>query len=95
MVWAIKAQMGASGAFGHWLMILARHRAPASAMAPFGYTQLLWIIFNGWLVFGDRPPGAKLIGAGIVIGCGGFLPGASAMASADGAALVTASRSPI
>jgi drug/metabolite transporter (DMT)-like permease len=73
LVWAIMALMGASGAFGHWLMILAHQRAPASAMAPFGYTQLLWMIVIGWLVFGDTPPGATLIGAGIVIGCGVFL----------------------
>ena len=72
-VWAIMALMGASGAFGHWLMILAHQRAPASAMAPFGYTQLLWMIVIGWLVFGDAPPGATLIGSGIVIGCGVFL----------------------
>jgi drug/metabolite transporter (DMT)-like permease len=72
-VWAIMALLGASGAFGHWLMILAHQRAPASAMAPFGYTQLLWMIVIGWLVFGDTPPGATLVGAGIVIGCGVFL----------------------
>ncbi len=73
LVWAVMALMGASGAFGHWLMILAHQRAPASAMAPFGYTQLLWMIVIGWVVFGDTPPGATLIGAGIVIGCGVFL----------------------
>ena len=42
-------------------------------MAPFGYTQLLWMIVIGWLVFGDAPPAATLVGAGIVIGCGVFL----------------------
>ncbi len=72
-VWAVMLLMGASGAFGHWLMILAHQRAPASAMAPFGYTQLLWMIIIGWLVFGDTPPGATLLGAGIVIACGVFL----------------------
>ena len=63
-VWAVMLLMGASGAFGHWLMILAHQRAPASAMAPFGYTQLLWMIVIGWPVFGDTPPGATLIGRG-------------------------------
>ena len=73
LVWAVMALLGASGAFGHWLMILAHQRAPASAMAPFGYTQLLWMIVIGWVVFGDAPPAATLIGAGIVIACGVFL----------------------
>ena len=73
LVWAAMVLMGASGAFGHWLMILAHQRAPASAMAPFGYTQLLWMIIIGWLAFGDTPPGATLFGAGVVIACGVFL----------------------
>jgi drug/metabolite transporter (DMT)-like permease len=51
LVWAVMALMGASGAFGHWLMILAHQRAPASAMTPFGYTQLLWVIVIGCGVF--------------------------------------------
>ena len=36
--------LGAFGAVGHALLIKAHQLAPASALAPFGYTQLLWMI---------------------------------------------------
>ena len=65
--------MGFFGAFGHWLLILAHERAPASVLTPFTYTQLLWMIVSGLLVFGDRPTGAVLVGAGIVVACGLYL----------------------
>ena len=65
--------MGFFASTGHWLLILAHERAPASVLTPFSYTQLLWMIMSGLIVFGDRPTGAVLIGAGIVVGCGLYL----------------------
>jgi drug/metabolite transporter (DMT)-like permease len=70
---AIMVGMGVFGALGHWLLILAHERAPASVLTPFGYTQLLWMILSGLLVFGDRPSAAVLSGAGIVVACGLYL----------------------
>jgi drug/metabolite transporter (DMT)-like permease len=70
---AIMVGMGFFGALGHWLLILAHERAPASVLTPFSYTQLLWMIISGLLVFGDRPSGAVLVGAAIVVGCGLYL----------------------
>jgi drug/metabolite transporter (DMT)-like permease len=70
---AIMVGMGFFGAVGHWLLILAHERAPASVLTPFSYTQLLWMILSGLLVFGDRPSGAVLAGAGIVVVCGLYL----------------------
>ena len=72
-VWMVMAIMGGCGALGHWLLILAHQRAPASALTPFSYTQLIWMIVAGELVFCDPPPAATLIGAGIVVPCGLFL----------------------
>ncbi len=73
LVWAVMGMMGLCGGLGHWLLILAHHRAPASVLAPFGYTQLIWMIIVGALVFGDWPPTATLVGAGIVIASNLFL----------------------
>jgi len=70
---AIMVAMGVFASLGHWLLILAHERAPASVLSPFGYTQLLWMIVAGLLAFGDRPSGAVLLGAGIVVGCGLYL----------------------
>ena len=71
--WGLMAGMGALGAVGHALLIKAHQLAPASALAPFSYTQLLWMIVSGLLVFGDWPPPTTFLGAALVVGCGLFL----------------------
>jgi drug/metabolite transporter (DMT)-like permease len=71
--WGAMAAMGVLAVVGHWLLILAHQRAPAPVLAPFNYTQLIWMIVTGYLVFGDRPPTATLIGAGLAAACGLFL----------------------
>jgi drug/metabolite transporter (DMT)-like permease len=65
--------MGVFATGGHGLLILAHQRAPAPVLAPFGYTQLIWMTLAGLAIFGDKPHAATLIGAAIVIGCGLFL----------------------
>jgi drug/metabolite transporter (DMT)-like permease len=65
--------MGAFGAGGHALLIVAHRFAPAPALTPFSYTQLLWMIVSGLLVFGDWPSAATLVGASLVVGCGAYL----------------------
>lgn len=64
--------IGALGSFGHYLMILAYAAAPASLLAPFGYTQLVWASLFGWLVFADVPDLPTILG-GCVIALGGVL----------------------
>jgi drug/metabolite transporter (DMT)-like permease len=64
--------LGALGAAGHSLLILAFARAPASVLAPMSYTQLVWAGLAGVLVFGDWPDGWTLLGAA-VIAAGGVL----------------------
>jgi drug/metabolite transporter (DMT)-like permease len=73
LVWIMMALVGAFGAFGHWLLILAHARAPAPVLAPFIYTQIIWMIGLGLVVFGDWPDGWTLFGAAIVIGSGLYL----------------------
>ena len=72
-VWAVMAGLGVFGAAGHALVIVAHKYAPAPVLTPFSYTQLIWMIVSGFLVFGDVPPAATLIGAAIVVACGAFL----------------------
>jgi drug/metabolite transporter (DMT)-like permease len=71
--WLLLAALGAFGALGHWLLILAHRRAPASVIAPFFYSQLIWAGGLGFLVFGDVPDGWTLAGGAIVIASGLFL----------------------
>ena len=72
-IWLVFGMIGLIGAFSHWLVILAHARAPASILAPFVYTQLIWSVLSGVLVFGDLPTASTLAGAGIVVLSGVYL----------------------
>jgi len=65
--------LGAFGAFGHYLLILAHRHAPASVLSPFMYTQLVWATAFGYLVFANVPNRWTLGGAAIVIASGLYL----------------------
>ena len=45
--------------------------APASVVAPFQYTMIVWAVVLGFLVFGDVPSSNTMLGAGIVA-CAGI-----------------------
>jgi len=63
------ADRGAVG-LGHYCIIHAFQRAPASLLAPFTFTQLLWATLLGYGVFGDLPDGWTLAGALIIVASG-------------------------
>lgn len=73
VVSAIMLLMGIFGALGHWLLILAHARAPAGVLAPFIYSQIVWMLALGWFIFGDLPDRWTMIGAGVVIASGLYL----------------------
>jgi drug/metabolite transporter (DMT)-like permease len=64
---------GAFATVGHYLLILAHRLAPPSLLAPFIYTQIVWVIILGYLVFADVPNGWTLAGAAIVVASGLFI----------------------
>ena len=68
--WALLALAGVFGASGHFLLIQAYSRAPASLLAPTSYTQLVWATLSSALFFADPPDGWTLLGAGIIAGGG-------------------------
>jgi drug/metabolite transporter (DMT)-like permease len=61
---------GALASFGHYMLIAAHRRAPASLLSSFIYSQLVWVIALGYAVFGDVPDAYTLVGASIVIASG-------------------------
>ena len=73
LAWSLMLLMGAAGAIGHGCLIVAHKYAPASILAPFIYTQLVWMVLSGWLFFGDVPDHATLAGASVVIASGIYL----------------------
>jgi drug/metabolite transporter (DMT)-like permease len=68
--WLLFLGMGLFGFAGHLMLIEAHRLAPASVLAPFTYTQIIWMILLGYIVFGDRPDVWTLIGAAIVVASG-------------------------
>jgi drug/metabolite transporter (DMT)-like permease len=73
LTWALLIGLGAFGSVGHWLLILAHARAPAPVLAPFIYTQIVWMLALGYFVFGDWPDPWTFIGASVVIASGLYL----------------------
>lgn len=71
--WLAMTTMSVFGALGHWLLILAHKKAPASVVAPFFYAQLIWAIGFGAVIFHELPDRWTLLGGGIVMGSGLYL----------------------
>lgn len=71
--WAVIAVTGIAGGLGHYLLALAPRYAPASTISPFIYTQILYMILLGYLVFGDVPRSAVVFGGAIVVSSGLYL----------------------
>ena len=64
---------GALASIGHYMLIAAHRHAPASLLSSFIYSQLVWVVALGYLVFGDVPDGYTLAGAAIVISSGLYM----------------------
>ncbi|MEX2319123.1 MAG: DMT family transporter [Bauldia sp.] len=74
--WLVAAALvatGLLGAIGHFCLIHANRLAPAPVLAPFQYTQILWMPLLGYLVFTDIPGMSTLIGAAVVVASGLYI----------------------
>ena len=70
---ALMILVGALGSVGHYLLIVGHRLAPASVLAPFIYTQVVWTTTLGFLVFGDVPQRWTILGGLIVVSSGLYL----------------------
>ena len=73
--WVLLAIIGLLASVGHFVLIRAYDYASTTGLAPFFYTQLIWVMLLGWLVFGDFPDGWSLLGMGIIVASGIYLVG--------------------
>jgi len=73
LVGGLMVLIGALGGGGHYLLIRAHRLAPASTLAPFIYTQMVWTTALGFAVFGDVPHRWTVVGGLIVISSGLYL----------------------
>jgi drug/metabolite transporter (DMT)-like permease len=65
--------MGVLGGLAHIFLTESYRHAPASVVAPFDYTSMLWALLLGYWMFGELPTALVFIGAAIVAGAGLFV----------------------
>jgi drug/metabolite transporter (DMT)-like permease len=73
LIIALMVAAGILGSFGHYLLIAGHRLAPAAVLSPFIYTELVWVIALGFLVFGDVPNRWTLAGSAIVVASGLYI----------------------
>lgn len=71
--WVLFATTGTVAGLALPILCDAFIRAPSPVVAPFQYTQMLWGMLFGWLLFGDLPTPRLLVGGAIVIVSGLYL----------------------
>ena len=62
--------IGLASTAGQWIVVLAFRYADASVLAPFSYTQLLWVSILGFVIFGEVPDVWTVTGAVFIVGSG-------------------------
>lgn len=71
--WGLLVSLGLIVSLGQWFTVLAHRFAPASLLAPFSYSQLVWVTLTGYLVFGDWPDGWTVAGAIVIVASGLYI----------------------
>ena len=71
--WGWLVCIGIIAALAHALIIMGMSRAPASVLAPFGYSEIIAATLLGWLIFGDWPNASAWLGVLIIIGSGCYV----------------------
>jgi drug/metabolite transporter (DMT)-like permease len=72
-VWCVLVLAGLTGGLGHTASALAHRYATAAVLGPFLYQQIIYMSFGGWLIFGQIPDAAVVLGASIVVLSGLYL----------------------
>jgi drug/metabolite transporter (DMT)-like permease len=71
--WTLLVGMGLIGGIGHLFLVLAFDKAPASALAPFSYSALVWAALFGFVFFDEIPDFWTMVGAGLITGSGLYI----------------------
>lgn len=78
-IWPSPAELGLMAMAGLLMgagqagLVFATREAPAVVVAPFQYSQMIWAVLFGILVFGDVPGLNLYLGLGIVVAAGLFI----------------------
>lgn len=67
---ALLGLLGIVAMVAHLCVTRSLKLAEASVVVPYQYTLIVWALVFGWLVFGDWPTPAMLLGAALIIAAG-------------------------
>ena len=73
MNWAVVSSMIILGSFGYLLLITSLRLGELSAIMPFRYSRIVFLLILGFLVFGERPTASMLIGATLILISGVYI----------------------
>ena len=73
MDWAVVSSMIILGSFGYLLLITSLRLGELSAIMPFRYSRIVFLLILGFLVFGERPTASMLIGATLILISGVYI----------------------
>ena len=71
--WLLFIVSGALGGLGHLCLIRALQLAPASVVAPFSYSSLVWAALAGFLFFNEWPDIWTFAGAALIMASGLYI----------------------
>ncbi len=71
--WALVSSMIIFGSFGYLLLITSLRLGELSAIMPFRYSRIVFLIILGFLVFGERPTASMLIGSTLILISGVYI----------------------
>ena len=71
--WALVSSMIILGSFGYLLLITSLRLGKLSAIMPFRYSRIVFLLILGVLVFGERPTASMLVGATLILISGVYI----------------------
>jgi drug/metabolite transporter (DMT)-like permease len=71
--WVALLSIGLLGGAGHILLTESYRYAPASTLAPFDYTSMIWALMLGYAFFGEVPTVMIVAGSAIIAAAGLFV----------------------
>ena len=71
--WLVFLFIGSLGAGAQYCFLVAYRSAPASIIAPFDYSQILFALLIGYLVWSELPTAQSFIGGTIIVGSGIYI----------------------
>ena len=71
--WAVVSSMIILGSFGYLLLITSLRLGELSAIMPFRYSRIVFLLILGVLVFGERPTASMLLGAALILTSGVYI----------------------